>query len=235
MAEADEQKRGLRREHPVFFWGVMGVLVLLIGGSVAVGVRALRYQEQADALHARMSETERETRDRVLDSRARRAELALALLRRELRLRDLQDEGVHLAISTEDSVLALRHGPTTLREIPVAVGSDSTIRAPDGRSWRLIRALGERHLVDKDRAPVLQVPEWVYVAAGEPVPPAAERRVEGGLGEYVLRLDDGTEIYSRPERGPFAQAVKPAAFAADAEQLRAIFDAVTVQTPVYIY
>lgn len=232
--ETDRLAR-LRKEHPVFFWGTGAMLLLLLTATLAVAVRVPMYMSEAREFDERMTETEREMRDRILSSRARRSELAVALLKRELSLRSLEEKELHLAIDTESSTLALRHGPATLREVPVAVGPDSVIRAPDGRTWRIIRALGERHLVDKQTSPTYAVPEWVYVGRGEPIPPESERRIEGAVGRYLLVLDDGTEIYSEPERGPFVERVKPGAFAVSEPDLQAIFEAVGSQTPVYIY
>jgi hypothetical protein len=184
---------------------------------------------------SQLDEAERETRDRILHSRTRRSELALALLQREMRLKALEEESIHIAIDTGDSTLSLRHGPATLRQIPIRVGPDSVIRAPDGRTWRFVRALGERHLQKKEVDPTVVIPEWVYVSRGQPVPSEDERRMEGADGKYVLVLDDGTEIYSRPESGPFADAPKPGAFMADEDELRAIFEGLKTETPVYIY
>lgn len=235
MNQARTTLTDLRREHPVFFWGMAAVIAVLLAGALVVGSRIPVYRADAAMLDRQMSETEREMRDRILASTDRRAELALALWRRELQLRALQESELHLALSIEDSVLELRHGPATLRRVRVEVGPDSVIRAPDGRTWRFVRALGERHVREKQVDPVYSVPEWVYLARGEPAPPEAERRIEGGLGRYVLRLDDGTEIYSRPTRGPLAETVKPAAFRVEEADLRAIFEAVGRETPVYIY
>lgn len=225
----------LKKEHPVFFWGVASLLALLLVATITVAVRVPSYMSEAALLDERMSETERETRDQILDSQARRSALALALMRRELALRSMEEKGVHLAISTEDSTLALRHGSATLREVPVAIGPDSVITAPDGRTWRFIRALGERHVADRETSPSYVIPEWVYIGQGQPVPPEGERRMSGALGKYVLRLDDGTEIYSEPEAGPFADRPKPGAFMVAEGDLQAIFEAVRAQAPVYIY
>jgi hypothetical protein len=235
MTEPDRSFNRLRRDHPVFFWGTLGIIVLLLSASVTVASRVPGYRRDARTLDRQMTERERATRDQVLESRSRRAELAVALLRRELRLKALQQKGLHLAVNTEKSTLALRHGSATLREIHLDIGRDSIVRAPDGRTWRFVRALGERRLVGKETSPDEPIPEWVYVSRGEPVPPEAERRVEGGNGQYVLHLDDGTEIYSRPETGPLAEGVKPGDFVASESDLRAIFDAVTADMPVYIY
>ncbi|HUE96579.1 MAG TPA: hypothetical protein VMN39_07955, partial [Longimicrobiaceae bacterium] len=219
--------KGLRGNHPVFFWGMATLVAVLLVGTVTMAVRIPQYRTQAASLDETMSEAEREARDRILNSQARRSELAIALLQREMRLAALEETSVHLAISVDDSTLALRHGPTTLRETRVAVGADTTIVAHDGRTWRLVRPLGERRVEEKQVNPRYTVPEWVYIARGEPVPEEGERTMEGALGDYVLRLNDGTEIHTRPERGPFASGSRPAAFIVEEEaDMAAIFEAI---------
>ena len=234
MTESDRSSPSLRRDHPLFFWGMLGLLALLLGASAAVAMRVPGYRHEAALFDRQMDQQERATRDQVLESRARRSALAIALLRRELHLKSLEQKGLHLAIDTQAQTLALRHGRATLRQVHVDVGRDSVIRAADGRTWRFVRAVGERRLAAKQTDPDGPVPEWVYVSRGQPVPPEAERR-DGGTGHYLLRLDDGTEIYSPPKSGPLAEGVKPAAFAVREADLRAIFDAIKLDTPVYIY
>lgn len=224
-----------RRGHPIFFWGIISIILLLLMGTIAVATRIPAYMQQAESLESRMSEEELATRDRILDSKARRAELALALLQRELRLEAIQEDRVHLAISTADSMLYLRHGAATLRSAPVQIGADSVVTGPDGRTWRFVRSLGERHLEKKENSPAYTIPDWVYISRGQPVPAEDARTIEGGLGDYVLTLNDGTEIYSQPEEGPLAGAVKPASYMVPEEDLHAIFDAIELDTPVYIY
>lgn len=235
MSEGTQSLKELRRRHPIFFWGSSLVLLLLLVGSAIMMVRVPYYRSDAALLDERMSETERETRDRILDSRSRRAQLALALIQREMRIKSMEEKGIHLALSTEDSMLYLRHGPATLRQARVEIGPDSVIDAPDGRTWRFVRALGERHLADKEQDPTYTIPEWVYVGQGMAVPEESQRRVRGALGKYLLTLDDGTEIYSRPETGPFVEGAKPASYAVAERDLQAIFDAIGVDAPVYIY
>ncbi len=211
------------------------VIVGLLGATTAVAARIPIYRQDAALLDERMSAEERATRDRILQSRSTRAELAIALLRREMQLKSMQESGVHLAISIEDSTLFLRHGSATLRTVPVRIGADSVIQAPDGRTWRFVRPLGERHVQEKETTPTYLIPEWVYVSRGEPMPPESERRIKGGLGKYVLRLDDGTEIYSEPQTGPLQGQLKPASFMVPEGDLHAIFEAIGRETPVYIY
>ncbi|HEV2148653.1 MAG TPA: hypothetical protein VGR37_14715 [Longimicrobiaceae bacterium] len=235
MTETRTRFSRFRQDHPVFFWGTATLMVLFLVATATVASRIPQYRREAAELNQRMTAAERATRDRILESRAARSEMAVALLQRELRVKGLQQKGLHLAVRMEDSTLLLRHGQATLRAVPVRIGPDSTINAPDGRTWRFVRALGQRTVRDKETSPVYTVPEWVYVGRGEPVPPEEERRVKGALGRYVLRLDDGTEIYSEPESGPLADGVKPAAFMVRERDMRAIFDAVREDTPVFIY
>jgi len=232
----DSQERvSFRRAHPFFFWGMMMVVALFVGAAALVGSRIPRYRDEAAIIQSRMTAQEKATQDRVLNSRAKRSDLAVALLQRELRIKSLQQKGLHLAIDTKDSVLYLYSGRAVLRQVRVTVGPDSAVTAPDGRNWRMVRALGERQLAEKETSPVLTVPEWVYVGQGKPVPADAERQVAGGLGSYVLVLDDGTQIYSEPKAGPFKDAPMPGAFMVKGQDLAAIFGAIKPDIPVYIY
>lgn len=233
--EERPQRKGFRREHPFFFWGTAALIVLLLGASAAVGSRIPRYQREASAINQQMTASQRATRDELLKTQARRTELAVAVLRRDMRIRSLETKKRHLAINLADSTLELRHGPATLRRTKISIGADSIVRAPDGRTWRFVRPVGERRLADKQVSPTYTVPEWVYVSRGEPVPPESERKVAGGLGQYVMKLDDGTEIYSTPQTGPLKETVKPASFMVRARDMAAIFDAVREDTPIYIY
>lgn len=219
----------------MFFWGTAVVVALFVAATAVVATRIPRYQREAAQINQQLTAAQKATRDEILRAQSRRTELAVAVLRRDLRIRSLETRKRHLAISLEDSVLELRQGPAPLRRVKIRIGPDSTVRAPDGRTWRMVRALGERRIAERLRSPVYTVPEWVYVARGQPIPPESERRVPGGLGSYVIRLDDGTEIHTEPQAGPFEGQVPPAHFVVRARDLVAIFDAVKEETPVYIY
>jgi len=219
----------------VFLWGSLALVALLLGGAAAIWSRVPKYQSEMAAFNARMTAAERATRDSVLANQQKRTQLGMAILQRDIRIRALQQKKVHLAIVLKDSVLELRHGRATLRRAKLQIGPDATVKAPDGRTWRLVRPLGERTVAEKEESPVYTVPEWVYVQRGQPIPPESERRVPGGLGSYVIRLDDGTEIHTEPKRGPLQGQVKPAAFQARARDMGAIFGAVRDEMPVYIY
>ncbi|HEX5869657.1 MAG TPA: hypothetical protein VFY65_04555 [Longimicrobium sp.] len=235
MSDPGSPRRSLRREHPVFFWGALAVAVLFIAGAAAVASRVPRYRAETQHFNNQLTAAQRATRDSLLQAQQKRTQLAVAVLRRDMRIRSLETSKRHLAIVLEDSVLELRQGRATLRRARLTIGADSTVRAPDGRTWRLVRPVGERKIAERQNTPTYTIPEWVYIGQGQPVPAEAERRIRGGLGTYVIRLDDGTEIYSQPSSGPLKDVVKPGAFMARARDLAAIFDAVGDETPVYIY
>jgi hypothetical protein len=219
----------------VFFWGTLVLAGLFVAGAAAIGMRVPRYRTETEHFNAQLTAAQRATRDSLLQHQQKRTQLAVAVLRRDMRIRSLQTSKRHLAIVLEDSMLELRQGRATLRRAKLAIGADSIVRAPDGRTWRLVRPVGERKIAERQNTPAYTIPEWVYVSRGQAVPPEGERRVAGGLGTYVIRLDDGTEIYSKPMAGPLADTVKPGAFMARTRDLAAIFDAVSEDTPVYIY
>lgn len=235
MDETAPTRTSFRAEHPVFFWGTVSLIALLVIAAAAVGARIPRYNREADEIASRMTAEQKRTRAELMSHRQRRTQLAVAVLQRDMRIRSLETRQRHLAVVLKDSVLELRQGRATLRRAKLSIGPDSIVRAPDGRSWRFVRGVGERHIARLEQNPTVTIPEWVYVSRGQPVPPEGQRRIAGGMGIYVITLDDGTEIYSQPRSGPLKDAVVPAAFMAQARDLAAIFDAVKEDTPVYIY
>lgn len=234
MNEAPEGE-SFRRKHPFFFWGTVALITFFVVAAVTVGMRIPRYNSEAAEIASRMTAEQRRTQEELTANREKRTQLAVAVLRRDMRVRSLETRQRHLAVVLEDSVLELRQGRATLRRARLAIGADSIVRAPDGRSWRFVRGVGERHITALRRNPTITIPDWVYVSRGQAVPSESARRVAGGMGAYVITLDDGTEIYSQPQAGPLRDAVVPAGFMAQAHDLAAIFDAVNEETPVYIY
>lgn len=235
MDESASGRAAFRREHPVFFWGTVALIAFFAGAAVLMWSRIPRYNQQAAEIASRMTAEQRATRAELTEHRQQRTQLAIAVLQRDMRIRSLETRQRHLAVVLKDSVLELRQGRATLRRAKLVIGPDSIVRAPDGRSWRFVRGVGERHIARLQQNPTITIPEWVYLGRGQPVPSASARRVAGGMGAYVITLDDGTEIYSQPRSGPLANAAIPASFMAQARDLAAIFDAVNEDTPVYIY
>jgi hypothetical protein len=235
MDDTAPPKTGFRREHPAFFWGAVALIALLLGATAAVGMRIPRYHREAAEITARMSQAEKQTQAEILNHRQKRTQLAVSLLQRDIRIRALETKGIHLAVVLKDSVLELRQGRAVLRRVKLSIGADSIVKAPDGRTWRFVRGVGERHVAKLEQGATVLIPDWVYASRGQPVPPESERRVAGGMGSYTITLDDGSVIYSHPQAGPLKDAVIPGSFMTSAHDLDAIFAVVKEDTPVYIY
>lgn len=91
-----------------------------------------------------------------------------------------------------------------LRQGPCATGMDSTLRAPDGRTWVFATPLGVRQVHNKSGDPVWQRPDWYYIEEDLPVPAPEhpDRRVLGMLGEYALDIGQGYLVHGSPyQRG----------------------------------
>jgi len=90
----------------------------------------------------------------------------------------------------------------------------------------------ERVLGAKDR---WEIPKWVYVDRGLPVPD--DRMVVGALGPGAIVLSGGAVIYSHPTGGPLSDSsyVLPGAIRARTQDLRAIAPNLTPGMAVYLY
>jgi hypothetical protein len=98
MDETAPRRTGFRAEHPVFFWGTVALIALLVIGAAAVGARIPRYNHEADEIASRMTAEQRRTRAELMEHRQKRTQLAVAVLQRDMRIKSLQTRQRHLAI-----------------------------------------------------------------------------------------------------------------------------------------
>jgi hypothetical protein len=80
-----------------------------------------------------------------------------------------------------------------------------------------------------------EVPKWVYVDRGLPVP--EDRAVIGALGPVAVILNGGVVIYSMPSVGPLNDStyVLPGSIRISEEDLRAVTPNLSSGTAVYFY
>jgi hypothetical protein len=211
------------------------LLVLLL---LAIGLldgflvmRRARYREESARLRAGMSTLERTRADAIVAAQADRAELMLELMRRQSE----GDEGLHLAVNTDSSYLALDRGAARLREIRAEIGPERRVGiAPDTLIVvvpRGVRAI-QRLLAQSDR---YELPAWVWVDRGLPVP---ETRADSGwVGRGAIVTTGGTLIYSLPASGPLADSsyVMPGSIRVPARDLAAIRENLSSGMRVYFF
>lgn len=211
------------------------LLVLLL---LAIGLfdgflllRRARYREESTRLRAGMSALERTRADAIVSAQADRAELMLELMRRQAE----GDDGLHLAINTDSSYLALDRGPARLREIKARIGPERRVGlAPDTVHVAIPRGVRavQRLLMATDR---YELPAWVWIDRGLPVPEV--RSDSGWVGRGAIVTTGGTLIYSLPASGPLADSsyVMPGSIRIPAPDLAAIRENLSPGTRVYFF
>ena len=221
------------RRHLGFVTACVLIVISMLALDDWVLTKRAAYTDEIARLRSGMSDFERKRSDAILSSRERRLQVMMQLIRRQARW----DKDIHLAISVDSGRMYLEREGALLREIPVEMGPERRIGTPPDtvhlatpRGARSIQAI----LADTS---AWEVPEWVYVDRGIPVPPAAARTMKGALGPVSIVLDGGTIIYSAPAAGPLADSayVLPGSVRARAEDLEAILPNLGTGTTVYFY
>ena len=206
-------------------------LVALAAIDGVLAFKRWQYGRESARLRAQMTDVERRRTDAIVESRANRTQLMVALARRDA----VGEAGLNLAVSADKRAMYLQREGAQLREMSVKIGPEATVGTPPDEV-RLAPPLGKRVVVRVvDASYAWQVPAWVWTQRRQTPPP--DRRIEGALGAMAILLDGGAVIYSRPATGPLADDayVLPGAVRAEAADLEAIRENLTAGMPAYFY
>jgi len=230
-----ERRRQSWREFRLAYPGIVSVLLVVLVSMIAIDgwlvYQRVRYSRETARLRAGMTDQERRKTDMVLAAEQNRMRVALELMRRQANI----DRDLHISVAVDSGVMYLEREGALLREMPVDVGPEKRVgRGPD--TLKIVAPRGartvERVLGAKDR---WEIPKWVYVDRGLPVP--EDRMVVGALGPGAIVLSGGAVIYSHPTEGPLRDSsyVLPGAIRARTQDLRAITPNLTPGMSVYLY
>ncbi|MBO6574129.1 MAG: L,D-transpeptidase [Rhodothermales bacterium] len=163
--------------------------------------------------------------------------VAREVARLEAATNRLKPSGPYLVVSTTDNTFRLMAGADTLREGICSTGSYVKLDAADGRSWLFQTPRGRFRVLDKRTNPVWSKPDWAFVEAGLPVPPAGHpsRYERGVLGRYALALGDGYLVHGTPYQRLLGQPVTHGCVRLGDVDLQAVFMAMGMGAPVYMY
>jgi len=210
----------------------LGVTIAaLLGADVVMLTRRSRYAEETSRLRASMTDIERERADQIVAQEKNKLQLAIALARHQARI----ERALHLSITIDSGTMQLEREGALLRAMPIEIAPEQTIGTPPD-TVHLAAPRGLRTIVRVLAATdTWDVPPWVFVARGLPVP--ADRRLAGALGAAAMILDGGSVIYSVPSVGPLADSayVLPGAVRARASDLLAILPNLEPGLRVYFY
>ena len=206
-------------------------LLAFVAVDGVLAFKRWQYGRESARLRAQMTDVERRRTDAIVESRANRTQLMVALARRDA----VGEAGLNLAVSADKRAMYLQREGAQLREMSVKIGPEATVGTPPDEV-RLAPPLGKRVVVRVvDASYAWQVPAWVWTQRRQTPPP--DRRIEGALGAVAILLDGGAVIYSRPATGPLADDayVLPGAVRAEAADLEAIRENLTAGMPAYFY
>ena len=208
----------------------------LLAAWIARG-RAQGYADEAARLTGDMTDAERALQAHILATQAEREDLVVDLLELQIARAAAQEDGRHLRLSLEERTLALVEDGRVLRELPVALGPEGPIVGADGSRWFFPLPVGQLSVGWAGTEEPRPVPEWWYVASGEPDPGEGQRPVAALYGAASIILSDGTVIYASPTEGPWAaeDAVRHGGIECAPADLLAIMPVVSPGMPVYAY
>jgi hypothetical protein len=206
---------------------LLAIAVLLMADFV-LAYNRIHYGRELARMRAAMTETERRRVDTIAASEVTRLAIAAELLRRQA----LGDEELHLGVDTKNGLLYLERQGARLREMRVRLGREATVGTPPD-TVVLAAPLGKARVADGSYA--WEVPEWVYVDRGWPVP--GNRQIPGALGALAIFLDSGAVLYARPAVGPLSDLsyVLPGSVRTEAPDLEAIRENLMPGMAVYFY
>jgi hypothetical protein len=230
-----ERRRQSWREFRLAYPGIISVLLVALVSMLAIDgwlvYQRIRYAREISRLRAGMTDQERRKADMVVAAEQNRMRVTLELMRRQANI----DKDLHLSVAVDSGVMYLEREGALLREMPIEVGQEKRVgTAPD--TLKIVAPRGartvERVLGAKAR---WEVPKWVYLDRGLPVPD--DRMVVGALGPGAIVLSGGAVIYGHPSQGPLADStyVLPGAIKARSQDLRAIAPNLSPGMTVYLY
>lgn len=209
-----------------------GVLALALGGfgldTVAVG--PLPADSAAPAAGA--SQATVGPPDAAADSLLRRVRngqraLAAAAPRR-----------TYIVIDRANNRLWLRRGDEVRLEAVVSTGSGTILRESGGaqRTWTFDTPPGRFRVLAERPNPVWTKPDWAFLEEGQQPPASiAARRERGSLGEWALDLGDGYMIHGTLYERLLGRAITHGCIRVGRDDLRAVAEAASPGTPVYIF
>lgn len=161
---------------------------------------------------------------------ARRAELRAQLARHRPR-------GVHVVIDQTHNRLYLKRGDEVVRKAVCSAGSGLVLMDYQGqRKWVFDTPRGVFHIWRKLENPVWNKPDWAFVEEGVPIPDDPLERIDrASLGAYACYFGKGYLIHGTLYTRLLGRNVSHGCIRLGDDDLREVYNAVQVGTPVYIY
>jgi L,D-transpeptidase YbiS len=124
-----------------------------------------------------------------------------------------------------------------VRTAVCSAGSGMVLKASSGsKKWVFDTPRGVFKVRNKISNPIWKKPDWAFAEEGKTLPTNPEDRFESGtLGKYALYLEDGYMIHGTLYTRLLGRSVTHGCIRLGPEDLQAVWDAVPIGTPVYIF
>jgi L,D-transpeptidase YbiS len=162
----------------------------------------------------------------------RRQRALLAQLERK------RPRGNYIVIDQTQNRLYLMKDEQVVREAICSAGSGMILKegAEGGRKWVFDTPRGNFKVLSKIDNPVWKKPDWAFVEEGLPIPKDPSERFDpAALGEYALYFGDGYMIHGTLYERLLGRSVTHGCIRLGRDDLREVFRAAPLGTPIYIY
>ena len=145
--------------------------------------------------------------------------------------------GAYIVVDTHTNHLYLRQDDRLLVSALCSTGTGAElIDTGDGRHWRFDTPKGFFRVDSKVDNPWWRKPDWAYIEEGEPLPQDDQERLDPrAMGDYALGFGDGYFIHGTILERLIGISVTHGCVRMRSDELKQVYDAVTIGTPVIIY
>jgi hypothetical protein len=143
----------------------------------------------------------------------------------------------YLVINTTDNLFYLYRNKKLVRKGHCSTGSYKLLKTEEGRSWVFKTPKGRFWIQGKTVNPMWKRPDWAFVEEGLPIPPEDDysRYEYGVLGDYALALGDGYLIHGTIYKRFLGMPVTHGCVRLNDEDLKVIFNTLSIGSKVYIF
>ncbi len=156
----------------------------------------------------------------------------------EATLKQRSPRGTHIIIDQTLNRLYVKKDDETLFEARCSAGSGMVLEegGGKGRRWIFDTPRGQFKVLQKIQDPVWKKPDWAFVEEGKPIPKDPDERFEyGTLGEYALHFGNGYMIHGTLYERLLGRSVTHGCIRLGKEDLKKVWSAAPIGTPIYIY
>jgi lipoprotein-anchoring transpeptidase ErfK/SrfK len=143
----------------------------------------------------------------------------------------------YIVINTTDNRFYLYRNKKLIREGFCSSGSYTLLQTQGDKKWIFKTPKGKYWIRGKTTNPVWKRPDWSFVEEGLPIPPKDDysRYEYGVLGDYALAIGDGYLIHGTIYKRFLGMPVTHGCVRLNDEDLKVIFNTLSVGSKVYIF